>query len=200
MAASAKNLIIYQGKTFAQVLRWEAPPIIYKVITGITQGAPVKVTAVGHGVPPGWRVAVTGVKGMTDINAEPNNVRDNDYTPATVIDVDNVELNEINATSFKPYLSGGVLQYNTPVDMGGFTARMSIKDKIGGTELLSLTTANNGIIIDNTNKKITLSITATNTAALTWKKGVYDLELVSASGVVTALIAGSVTVSAEVTT
>lgn len=198
--AASKNLVIQQGKTFSQVLRWEAEPVIYKVITGVTQAAPVKITVVGHGVPAGWRVAVTSVKGMAEINAEANNVKDSDYKVATVVDVDHIELNEVNASGYKPYVSGGVLQYNTSVDMAGFTARMSIKTKAGGTELLSLTTANSGITIDNTGKKITLTISATDTAAITWKKGVYDLEMVSPAGVVTALISGSVTVEAEVTT
>lgn len=197
---AAKNLIITQGKTFSQVLRWEAPPIVYKAITGIQKSAPVRITVVGHGVPPGWRVAVTGVKGMTDINVEANAVKDKDYLAATVIDVDTVELNDVNATGFKDYVSGGTLQYNTPVGLAGFTARMTIKTKVGGIEILSLTTVNGRIVIDDTNKKITLSLSATDTAALAPGKGVYELEMVSPSGVVTSILSGAVVISAEVTT
>ncbi|MBK8467664.1 MAG: hypothetical protein IPL32_17760 [Chloracidobacterium sp.] len=199
---AAKNLTITQGKTFSLVLRWEAPPVIFKPITGATQTAPVNLTVAAHGVPEGWRVAVTNVKGMTDINAPANEVKDSDYHQATVIDASTIQINDINAAGFKPYVSGGYIQYNTPVVLTGFTARMSIKDKVGGTELLSLTTENGGIAIDLVRSTISLTIAALATAALTWKTGVYDLELVSGdvTPVVTALLTGKVTVTKEVTT
>lgn len=197
--AANKDLVIEQGKTYTQVLRWESLPIVYKPITGILQAAPARITAAGHGVPNGWRVAVVSVKGMTQINAESSPPKDKDYRIATVIDPNTVELNAVNAADYKAYVSGGYLQYNTPVSLAGFTARLSIKDKIGGTVLLSLTTENGGIVVDDTSKAITLSITAVASAALSWKKGVYDLEMVSPGGVVTALISGEVTVVPEVT-
>lgn len=198
--AANKDFTVEQGKTFQQVIRWEAPPIIYKEITGITQAAPARITVVGHGIPEGWRVTVVSVKGMTAINAESTPPRDSDYHAATVIDADTIELNAVNSADMKAYVSGGYVQFNTPVPLAGYTARMSIRDKVGGTELLSLTTENLRIVINNTDKSIRLSITAADTAALAWKKGVYDLELVSPDGVVTALLTGKVVVSAEVTT
>ncbi len=198
--AGNKDFTIEQGKTFNPVLRWEAQPYIYKVITGITQAAPCEVTSVGHGIPDGWRVAVVSVKGMTQINAQNNPPKTSEYRKATVVDVDTIELNDVNSSDFKAYVSGGYLQMLTPVGMAGYTARMSVKDKVGGTELLSLTTENDGIVIDDTNKKIYMLISATDTAALTWVKGVYDLEMVSGDGVVTALLTGKITVSKEVTT
>lgn len=197
--AAYNPITIQQGRTFSRVLRWEAPPIIYKAITAILNSAPVRITAAAHGIPEGWRVAIVSVKGMTEINAESNNLRDKDYHPATVVDANTIEINDINAAEYKTYLSGGYLQYNTPVDLAGFTARMTISDKKGGTELLKLTTENGGITIDNATKKITLLIEADDTAALTWIRGVYDLEMVSATGVVTALLYGEVTVKREIT-
>jgi len=198
--AANKDLVIEQGKTFTQVLRWEAPPILYKPITGITQTAPARVTCPGHDIPNGWRVAVVSVKGMTQINAATSPPKDKDYHPATVFDANTIELNAVNAAEFKAYTSGGYLQMNTPVDLIGFTARMSIKDRIGGTEIFRLDTTNGRITIDTATHLITLIISAADAAALQWKKGVYDLELVSGAGVVTALLAGTVTVSKEVTT
>lgn len=198
--AVTKDLIILQGKTFALPLRYESTPVVYKPITGITQSAPVSITAPAHGIPNGWRVAVVSVKGMTEINAEANAVKDKDYHIATVVNANTVELNDVNSTDFKTYVSGGYLQFNTPVDLAGATARMSVKDKVGGTELLSLTTENGGITIDNTAKTITLNVTAVASAALTWTKGVYDLELIGTGGTVTALLTGKVAVTKEVTT
>lgn len=191
---------IAKGKTFARVLRWESAPIVYKPISNITQTAPAVVTATGHGIPNGWRVAITCVKGMTQINAATEPPKDKDYHTATVLTADTVEFNDINAACFKPYVSGGYLQYNTPVDLAGYSARMSIKDKVGGTELFRLDTTNTRILLDNTAKTITLTISATDTAALTFKKGVFDLEMESAGGVVTLLLSGDIVVADEVTT
>ena len=200
--AVIKDLTISQGRTFSLALRWETAPVIYKAITGISQTAPVRITVPAHGIPDGWRVAITNVKGMTAINADANKINDRDYHQATVIDANTIEINDINASGFKEYLSGGYVQFNTPVTLTGFTARMAIKDKVGGTGFLSLTTENAGISLDEARRVITLNITAAATALFTWKSGVYDLEMVSGAtpAVVTALISGRVTVTREVTT
>jgi hypothetical protein len=258
MTPKKQDIEILQGKSFELPVKWEVEPIVYKAITGITQAAPCVVTCTTHGVPDGWRVAIVSVKGMTQINAS-NPPKDSEYVVATKLDTDSIELNTVNAAGYKPYTSGGYVQYNTPKDLANYTARMSIKDKlstptamlwvastvypegyyvltstgivlratIGGTsgmteptaagvdntvtweevtsfsgsrELMSLTTANLRIILDNTTKTIKLDIDAADTAAITWKKGLYDLELESPGGVVTALLYGSVTVTREITT
>lgn len=203
--ADTKDLPLVQGKTFALVLRWETGPVIYRPITAIQQTAPVRLTVTAHGAPDGWRCAVSNVKGMTEINAEANALREKDFNPVTVIDANTLEINSINAAGFKPYVSGGILQFNTPVSLTGYTARMKIKDKVGGTVLAS-TDAGDAplniltIAVDAANYTITLTVSATATAALTWVKGVYDLEMVSSTGVVTAILSGKVLVSKEVTT
>lgn len=200
MMAATKNLVIAQGKTFQQLIRWEAPPIVYAAISNISQGAPAVITANAHGMPDGWRCAVVSAKGMKEINATNTPLRDSDYKMGSVPNANTVMLNAVNSSEFKPYTSGGYVQYNSPVDMTGFTARLAIKDKVGGTVLKSLTTENAGIAIDNTKKTITLTISATETAAFTWTKGVYELEMVSPLGVVTALLVGVVTLLKEITT
>lgn len=254
--ATTQDFVIQQGKTFSQVLRWETAPIIYKAITGIAQTAPVSITAAGHGVPPNWRVAVVSVNGMTQINSPlDSKSRPTVYHQATVVDPNTISLNDTNAAGFSAWTSGGYVQYNTPTNLTGFTARMTIKDRItapnllvcttGGTtgltlptaagadgtavwgaapagsvrsitwtpstvvalgavidthELLRLDTTNARIAIDTVNYTITLTIAATDTAAIPWLQGVYDLEMVSAGGVVTALLSGNISVSQEVTT
>lgn len=198
--AASKDFTIEQGRTFTCSLRWEAPPIVYKAISTINNSAPARITVPSHNIPPGWRVAVVSVKGMTQINAENTPPECGDYHEATIVDTNTVELNDVNAADFGAYTSGGYLQFNTPVDLAGFTARMTIRNRVGGTELLSLTTENGRISIDNATKKVTLTIPATDTASITWVKGVYDLEMVSGGGVVTAILSGDIAVSKEVTT
>ena len=198
--ASPYDFQILQGTTFQRVVRWEAAPVVYKAITAITQAAPVSITAAGHGLVDGWRVAITAVRGMTEINAEGTPPRASEYHKVTFVDADTVTINDINAASFKAYTSGGYLQYNTPVSLSGFTARMTIRETLESTTtLMSLTTSNSGITLDDTAKTISLYISATDTAAIDWTQAVYDLEMVSGSGVVTRLLSGSITVSNEVT-
>lgn len=199
--AVSKDFVIEQGRTFTQLIYWaDEDKIVYKPITAVTQTAPVRLTVTGHSLTNGWPVAVTNVKGMTQLNAEANAVKDKDYTPVTIVDLNTIELNAINAAGFKTYTSGGYIQYFQPVDLTGYTARMSIKGKVGGTELLSLTPANSRITVDAVSKAIALTISAADTTTITWSKGVYDLEMVSPSNVVTAILTGKVTVTKEVTT
>lgn len=196
------TLEIVKGSTFSVPLQWEDDRIVYKPISAITKSAPMVISALLHGVPDGWRVAIVSVKGMKEINSELDaKGRPKTYHSATILTGDTIELNSVNSADFTAYMSGGYVQYNAPVDLTGFIARMNIKDKVGGTLLLSLTTLNGGIVIDNVTKTITLVISAAATAALPWKKGVFDLEMESTSGIVTKLVSnGQVTVSDEVTT
>lgn len=202
MTAVRSDLVIAQGETFERIIRWEMPPFVYKAITGITAAAPAVVTAIGHGLATGWRVAVVSVVGMTEINAKHSPVRDSEMVQVTVTDADHVSLNTVNSAGFSPYVSGGYLQYSTPVDLTGYHARMEIKDRIGGTIRLTLTdqTPDFRIVIDNSAHTISLGISAVDTAGLTWDTGVYDLEMVSPAGKVTRIFSGKVTVSKEVTT
>ena len=194
-----RDLTILQGKTFSQVVRWESEPFIYKTITGITAAAPPRLTVPTHGVPNGWRVAVSNVQGMKEINAQNEPPRPSEYKNASVISNDTLELNTVNAAGYSAYVTGGILRYYTPVDIAGFAARMTIRNRVGGTELLSLTTENGRIIVDDAEKRIELLISAEDTEDITWKRGVYDLEMVNGT-VVTQIIAGAVAVLQEVTT
>lgn len=196
----ADTIVIEKGATYKHVIRWETYPIIYADITAITQAAPCIVTAAGHGLPDGWRIdKLTAVKGMTQINT--HQLVNGQYSQtgfgrrfsrgleATVIDEDTIELNQVNATAFGAYSSGGVLEYYTPLNMAGYTAQMQIRATVGSADvLLELNGTNERIIIDNSAKTITLTISATDTAALTFSSGVASLEMKDANGVVTFLI------------
>jgi len=196
MATPAKvNLVIYQGSTFSEILRWESSRKVYKPITGITNAAPVIITAPLHDVPDGWRVRFTNVLGMKEINSAVDT-----YSTAVLKTENTIEINAINSIAYTPYASGGILEYNEPINLAGYTARMQIRNKLGDTTyLLDMNTENGRIILNNSIKTIELKITAIDTAAITWTTGVYSLELVSAAGVVSTLMNGTVTVKQEVT-
>jgi len=199
MSCATQDLIIQKGKTFSKVLRWESLPFLYKPITAITKAAPAVITSAVHGIPDGWRVVIVSVQGMTEINALNTPPRDSDYHKATLVDANTINLNDVNSAEFTAYTSGGYIQLRTPVDLAGFTARMQIRASLTATAFLLELVSPTDIVLDNVAKTITITIAAAVTAAITWKTGVYDLELVSAGGVVTQLLSGTVTVVEEAT-
>jgi hypothetical protein len=69
-----------------------------------------------------------------------------------------------------------------PRDLTGYTAKLTIRNKPGGTVLQALTTENDGILLGDADGTIDLYISDEDTAAFTWRTGVYDLLLTSSSG------------------
>jgi len=197
---------IVRGSTFVLTVQWAVPPIVYKPITGITQTAPVRVTCVGHGLVDDWPVAITNVKGMTDINATANKISDRDKYPVTVIDDNTFEINAIDAAGFKAYTSGGYVQYDTPETLTDVEARMTIRDRVGGTVLASTEVAHTPLdvisaSVSNATKRIIFTIDADDTAAFTWSKGVFDVECEALDGTVTQIYPPTlIRVTDEITT
>lgn len=191
---SKLNLKIYQGSTFRETLRWESSTKVYKPITGITKAAPVVVTAPSHGIPPGWRARITNVGGMKEINSASES-----YYTITDTTSDSVTINAVNAIGFTDYTTGGILEYNAPVDSTGYTGRMQIRSSLtSDTVILELTSANGRILIDTVNDTITIFISPTDTTTLDFKSAVYSLELINGSEVIP-FLTGSVTLEKEVT-
>lgn len=206
MTCGTKDLTLVAGTSFSLVLRWESAPILRKAITGISvaTGAP-RITIAGHGIPDGWRVAITGVKGMTDLNAEDSTrLRDSDYHQATVLDANTIELNDVNGADFKLWTSGGIVQWNTPVSLAGFTGRLRVEDRHGGTVLASNLVADAplntlSLLIDTSLYTVTLVFPSNATTALAGKNGEWEAEMASgdATPVVTQLLRGIISVGKE---
>jgi len=88
------------------------------------------------------------------------------------------------------------------VNLTGYTARLKARSTVESRNVPSveLTSAAGGdIALGGAAGTITISLTATETAALNPGKYTYDLELQSSGGVVTRLLKGNLTVVAEVT-
>lgn len=82
----------------------------------------------------------------------------------------------------------------------GYTARMQVREfAYSSTILLELSTANGKIEINGPAGQLVLEIPNTETAAFTWRSGVYDLEITSSLNIVTRVMEGNATVSLEVT-
>lgn len=194
------DIQIRQGSTFTLPVMWELDTLVYKPITAVAQSAPVRLTVPGHGIPPGWMAAVANVKGPTALNAQNNPPKDNEFAPVTVIDADTVEFNKVNGAAFKAYAGGGQLVYYAPGDLTDLTdVRMQIRTKIDGPVLHELT-LNDGIELDFAKSRIEITIPATDTELMTFKAGVYDLEVEKTDGTVPfPILHGAATLTREVT-
>lgn len=194
MAAPVKiNFKMYQGSTFKEVFRWESNTKAYKPISSITKSAPVVIGSTAHGIPIGWRTKIVGAGGMKEINS------DTDYHIVTSSSLNDITINSINSLAYTLYTSGGVLEYNIPIDLTGYNARMQIRQKVTSTDtLLELTTENGGIVLDPSLGTITINASATQTQNLTFSSAVYSLEMVKA-GEVIELISGNIILNKEVT-
>lgn len=92
--------------------------------------------------------------------------------------------------------TGGV---STPLP-AGTTARMQVRASYDSSVILAdLTTVNGGLLIDVGAARVTINLTSAATGAYTWRKGVYDLQLVYESGETDRILEGTITVSPSVT-
>lgn len=86
------------------------------------------------------------------------------------------------------------------VNLTGCTARLQMRASLTNpTVLVELTSVLGGIVLGGTAGTVQIKMTAAATAALTWTRAVYDLEIIYADATVRRLLAGDVTVSPEVT-
>lgn len=192
MTPTKVNFKIYQGSTFLEVLRYESATKVYVDISAAFNDAPFVVTANNHGMVAGWRCKLSNLGGMT----EANNL---DYIVASSVTNNDVTFNSVNAAGFKAYTSGGILEYNAPVNLAGMTARMQIREKLTSTTVIQeLTTENGMIAIDNTAKTIVIQLSATLTAGYTFKSAVYSLELITGSTVIP-FVYGNIVLDKEIT-
>jgi hypothetical protein len=90
------------------------------------------------------------------------------------------------------------------MDLTGYSARMHIRSEVASTVVLasltsSVLTITGGILMVPLEGRMDIELSDTVTSAFNFERAVYDLELVSPSGIVTRLFKGSVSLSLEVT-
>lgn len=90
--------------------------------------------------------------------------------------------------------------FGVAINLTGYTARMQFrKSKSDTVVLLSATTENLYITLGGVLGTVNLAIPNTVTAAFTFVRALYDIELISPAGVVTRWLEGGVEVNPEVT-
>ena len=191
------NYKIYQGSTFQETFRWESETKVYVPIQAIAKSAPCVITTSSvHQLPVGWRFRVVGAGGMKEINS----VGEDSYHLSTLIPTPTtVEINQVNSLNYTAYTSGGVVEFNQPVSLTGFAARMQIRETVDSTTVIhEATTQNAQIVLDNVNKTIQITLLANVTQNFTFSTAVYSLELYSGNNVIP-FINGNLTLVQEVT-
>lgn len=84
-------------------------------------------------------------------------------------------------------------------DLSTYTARMQVREAVAAVDkYLDLTSAAGDITL-NASGNVVVTVSATRMAAVPAGRHVYDIELVSAGGVVTRILEGRFVVSPEVT-
>ena len=193
------NYKVYQGSTFKEVFRWESETKTYLKIQTIDKSAPCVVTTqTSPQLPVGWRFWVRGAGGMKEINT----ATDDAYYIATNVNqvAKTIEINQVNSLGFTTYTTGGVVEYNNPIDLLSYSARMQIRPSLDSTEVIySGTTDNGSIVLDNVYKTITITVPATSTTNFTFTTAVYSMELYDNTGVVIPFLTGNMTLVPEVT-
>lgn len=190
------NYKIYQGSTFQETYRWESETKVYVPIQSISKAAPCVITTQSnHNVVEGWRFRVVGAGGMKEINSP---TADSFYVATSVTNT-GIEINKVNSLQFTNYTSGGVVEYNQPISLAGYSARMQIRETVdSGTILHEATTVNGQLEVNDIYKFIRITLLANVTQAFTFSTAVYSLELYNGNNVLP-FLSGNLTLVREVT-
>lgn len=120
MQPARQDLPVTPGTTYRDTVRIMQPEFVYRAITGI-EGAPVQLTAPGHGLLSDWPIWVRGVQGMTELNREPTRQLP---LKSRVVSPDVLEINAMSAAGLRP--SGGEVIYRRPVNLAEPAAAMIV--------------------------------------------------------------------------
>lgn len=191
------NYKIFQGGTFQETFRWESETKVYAPIQAIAKAAPcVITTTTPHNLPVGWRFRVVGAGGMKEINSVGEDAY---YLSTATPTTSTIEINQTNSLSYTAYTSGGVVEYNQPVPLAGYQARMQIRETVDSTTVIhEATTQNSQIVLDNIAKTIQITMLANVTQNFNFATAVYSLELYNGNNVIP-FINGNLTLVQEVT-
>jgi hypothetical protein len=196
MQPAKLNYKIYQGSTFEEAYRWESETKVYVPIASITKAAPCEITTTTpHNLPIGWRFKVVGAGGMKEINSVSDSTEIATFTANTLIRV-----NQVNSLGYTTYTSGGVVEFNQPVPLAGYSARMQIRESVDSPTVIYEASSSAGqIVLNNNLGTITITIPASATTLFTFTTAVYAVELFDSNGKVIPFLVGNLTLVPEVT-
>ncbi|SHM76400.1 hypothetical protein [Phytopseudomonas punonensis] len=184
MQPACLSLRVIPGATLRKPLLLLQPTYTYKPIEAFEQSAPLRFSVPAHGLPGDWPTWIEGSTGWSGLNKD--KVREA-FRVARVIDENTLEYNELNGLDQSA--RGGQLVYQLPVDLTGIRARLVIVPEQGPP--MELTTENNGLLIAGLGQLV-LVLTDGQTAAITWSKAEYTLDITWSNGDVSRWLHGPV--------
>lgn len=189
---SRLDLTLRAGDSFRYLLRLQTERWIYRPIEAVSQTAPLRLSVPGHGLSPGWPVALSGIPGLPPRAQPMDPPLDGECWPAEVLSADLLEINPLNASDWPAYGGGGVLQYREPYVLSGCRAQMWLRPQPQAPAVLELSSANGRIGVDALNQWLRLQLDPASTARLTAPHYVYGLALLTADGEVCTVAQGRV--------
>jgi hypothetical protein len=195
MQPAKLNYKIYQGSTFQETYRWESETKVYVPISAIAKSAPCVITTTSaHTLPIGWRFKVAG-GGMKELYPTSDT-----YHIATGTTSTSVTINQVNSLAYTTYTSGGIIEYNQPVDLANYNARMQIRETVDSpTVIYEASSASGQIVLNNTSKTITVTILGNITQTFNFSTAVYSVELFDSANNILSFLVGNLTLVPEVT-
>lgn len=200
MTPKTVNLVgevaILQGATFRFPFYWYGDTEVVKTITALTRGYPSVFAAAGHGLPASAVPAlIVNVGSWIDTGLDQERA-----IYVTKMDDDTFRVAKNSAEEDAYTGTAGRLIYKEPVNLAsGWSARMDVRESVDSeTVIQSFSTADDTIVLGS-DGLIELVLGPTDTDALTFSSGVYDLELEDEDGAVFRVAKGKVSLSPQVT-
>lgn len=192
----SQSLLISQGHTFDYRFRVGTIAPVLKPISGLSRTAPATLTVPGHGLTNDWPYRIEQLAVPAELNS-PEDDPGACYL-AEVVDADTLRLSAVNGLALKA-LSGsaGVIRYYAPDDLTGLAARLIIRRQSRG-EVVATYGPGTGISVDVALASVDIELSATVTASISWRQGIYELELYNPQNVgkIYRLASGPVSVEA----
>lgn len=186
MGAVQQDIEVIQGKTFAASFGWAQGKFVWRPITGVSNGAPVALTVVGHDLQDGWPYWVSGIKKPSCLNNWADSCLGEsaptvgDPYIAEALGVDTLSINHINGMELDAYTSGGVIRYYARADITGYEAVMQVRASASSDTVLfeALSTGIDPLIsVDPITATFELTIPDDAFAAATFREAVYEIEI-----------------------
>lgn len=180
--AATFDLPLIQGQDFTATFNWYVGGVFRGICEDIRTGYPTKIKCTGHGLPDvsDTPLMISDARGTENI--ERLNSTDLKVYKAERVDDDWFHL-PINTYGSQWEQGTGAITYHKPLDLTNYTAVCHLRHRwFDDNYIVELTTENGGITLRAEDAMIQLFIDAATTATFSFKKCLYDVDLISATG------------------
>jgi len=189
-------LFIEQGVDFIHEFLWLGGGKFIAPIEDIQIGYPTVIKVTNHGINnllTPQPIIISGVDGCPDLNSEDTEIESGIYVDANHFSMPVSTVADV-------WVEGtGEITYHKPTNLTGFTGRMQIRKNWYATDIIhEISTALGTMILTPQTGRISLNISAADTAVMDFVNAVYDVDLLS-GGFYTRVFRGPITLLTEIT-